>query len=207
MKTMLSCSTWRSTVHRSLLASQILLQVLGLPFGHGSLGILLYHSKPQLYLLQNGGNNFSFRGMLGGWKLWWSLTQGHWAQKDAQYKDAGDNIIKILPLPWVPVMRHFIKWYNWDKRRKLQSITGHQGQQCALLYSPYSAWFLPHPTSWVSLGILRREKGGLYQWSGWFIQLAGKRNIQDSDSGLLGLKLMIFSRRVQCLSLLDSGRQ
>lgn len=36
-------------------------------------------------------------------------------------------------------MRHFIKWYNWNKQRKQQSIIGHQGQQCALLYAPYSA--------------------------------------------------------------------
>ena len=180
----------------------------GASFWAWELGNITLPSKPQLYLLQNWGNNVSFWGLLGGWKqvLWWSLTGGHWAQKDAQYDDASDDIIKILPLPWVPVMRHFIKWYNWDKQRKQQSITGHQGQQCALLYAPCSAWFLPHPASWESLGILHREKGGLYQWGGLFIQLAGKRSIQDSDSGLLGMKLMIFSGRVQCLSLLDSGR-
>ena len=201
---MLSCSTWEAQCTEACQpASQTLLQLLGLPFGHGSLGILLYHSKPQLYLLQNGGNNVSFRCLLGGWKqvLWWP-----WAQKDAQYNDASDDIIKILPLPWVPVMRHFIKWYNWNKQRKQQGITGHQGQQCALLYAPYSAWFLPHPASWGSLGILHREKGGLYQRGGFFIQLAGKRSIKDSDSGLLGMKLMIFLGRVQRLSLLDSGR-
>lgn len=202
-------STSRSTVPRSLPASQPdVAATSGASFWAWELGNITLPSKPQLYLLQNGGNNVSFWSLLGGWKqvLWWSLTGGHWAQNDAQYDDASDNIIKILPLPWVPVMRHFIKWYNWDKQRKQQSITGHQGQQCALFYAPCSAWFLPHPASWGSLGILQREKGGLYQWGGLFIQLAGKRSIQDSDSGLLGMKLMIFSGRVQCLSLLDSGR-